>query len=155
MVMPVVSVLNNGRCMWRDAADTQRSYCSSWWQPVREKQSALRCRCNGQCALVVIPGGKQRVTGHYEQKLLRENAKPRNKTATGTVAIVAQTRALQELPIAACVSFYRKRMVGVTGFEPTTPTSRTWCSTKLSYTPTVLQLLRFSGKKPQLRRLTA
>ena len=29
------------------------------------------------------------------------------------------------------------KMVGVTGFEPTTPTSRTWCSTRLSYTPTV------------------
>ena len=26
-------------------------------------------------------------------------------------------------------------VVGVTGFEPTTPTSRTWCSTRLSYTP--------------------
>ena len=28
-----------------------------------------------------------------------------------------------------------KKLVGVTGFEPTTPTSRTWCSTRLSYTP--------------------
>ena len=26
-------------------------------------------------------------------------------------------------------------MVGVRGFEPPTPTSRTWCSTRLSYTP--------------------
>ncbi len=29
-------------------------------------------------------------------------------------------------------------MVGVTGFEPTTPASRTQCSTGLSYTPTFL-----------------
>src|SRR5262245_30032935 len=29
-----------------------------------------------------------------------------------------------------------KRMVGVTGFEPATPTSRTWCATRLRYTPT-------------------
>ena len=27
-------------------------------------------------------------------------------------------------------------LVGVTGFEPTTPASRTQCSTRLSYTPT-------------------
>ena len=27
-------------------------------------------------------------------------------------------------------------MVGVTGFEPATPASRTQCSTRLSYTPT-------------------
>ena len=30
-------------------------------------------------------------------------------------------------------------MVGVTGFEPTTPASRTQCSTGLSYTPTLFQ----------------
>ena len=29
-----------------------------------------------------------------------------------------------------------KRMVGVAGFEPATPTSRTWCATRLRYTPT-------------------
>ena len=28
-----------------------------------------------------------------------------------------------------------KRMVGVAGFEPATPTSRTWCATRLRYTP--------------------
>lgn len=56
MVMPVVSVLKNGCCTWRDAANTQKSYCASWWQPVREKQYALWCRCNMQCAQVVIPG---------------------------------------------------------------------------------------------------
>ena len=28
-------------------------------------------------------------------------------------------------------------MVGVARFELTTPTSRTWCSTRLSYTPTL------------------
>ncbi len=27
-------------------------------------------------------------------------------------------------------------MVGVAGFEPATPTSRTWCATRLRYTPT-------------------
>ena len=27
-------------------------------------------------------------------------------------------------------------MVGVIGFEPTTPTSRTWCATRLRYTTT-------------------
>ena len=27
------------------------------------------------------------------------------------------------------------KMVGKTGFEPATPTSRTWCSTKLSHFP--------------------
>jgi hypothetical protein len=29
-----------------------------------------------------------------------------------------------------------KGMVGVAGFEPATPTSRTWCATRLRYTPT-------------------
>src|SRR5262245_19399883 len=29
-----------------------------------------------------------------------------------------------------------KLMVGVAGFEPATPTSRTWCATRLRYTPT-------------------
>jgi hypothetical protein len=29
-----------------------------------------------------------------------------------------------------------KRVVGVAGFEPVTPTSRTWCATRLRYTPT-------------------
>ena len=29
-----------------------------------------------------------------------------------------------------------KRVVGVAGFEPATPTSRTWCATRLRYTPT-------------------
>jgi hypothetical protein len=29
-----------------------------------------------------------------------------------------------------------RRMVGVAGFEPATPTSRTWCATRLRYTPT-------------------
>ena len=33
------------------------------------------------------------------------------------------------------------RMVGVAGFEPATPTSRTWCATRLRYTPTPI----FSG----------
>src|SRR5215469_7798692 len=28
------------------------------------------------------------------------------------------------------------QMVGVAGFEPATPTSRTWCATRLRYTPT-------------------
>src|SRR5687768_5700215 len=28
------------------------------------------------------------------------------------------------------------KMVGVAGFEPATPTSRTWCATRLRYTPT-------------------
>src|SRR5215510_3868982 len=27
-------------------------------------------------------------------------------------------------------------LVGVAGFEPATPTSRTWCATRLRYTPT-------------------
>src|SRR5262245_51879134 len=31
---------------------------------------------------------------------------------------------------------HKKLVVGVTGFEPTTPASRTQCSTRLSYTPT-------------------
>lgn len=34
-------------------------------------------------------------------------------------------------------------MVGVTGFEPTTPASRTQCSTGLSYTPTNLIAARY------------
>src|SRR5215475_11737202 len=29
-----------------------------------------------------------------------------------------------------------KLVVGVAGFEPATPTSRTWCATRLRYTPT-------------------
>src|SRR5262249_47765907 len=28
------------------------------------------------------------------------------------------------------------KLVGVAGFEPATPTSRTWCATRLRYTPT-------------------
>src|SRR5712691_7555490 len=29
----------------------------------------------------------------------------------------------------------REYLVGVAGFEPATPTSRTWCATRLRYTP--------------------
>jgi hypothetical protein len=29
-----------------------------------------------------------------------------------------------------------RKVVGVAGFEPATPTSRTWCATRLRYTPT-------------------
>ncbi len=32
--------------------------------------------------------------------------------------------------------FGRVFLVGVAGFEPATPTSRTWCATRLRYTPT-------------------
>ena len=38
-------------------------------------------------------------------------------------------------------------LVGVTGFEPTTPASRTQCSTGLSYTPTLFQE---EFKEPQI-----
>ncbi len=39
-------------------------------------------------------------------------------------------------------------LVGVTGFEPATPASRTQCSTGLSYTPTaaLLQLVGYTIK---------
>ena len=30
----------------------------------------------------------------------------------------------------------RNKMVGVAGFEPTTPTPPVWCATRLRYTPT-------------------
>jgi hypothetical protein len=34
-------------------------------------------------------------------------------------------------------------VVGKTGFEPATPTSRTWCSTKLSHFPNMTEKVRF------------
>src|SRR5580658_9046684 len=34
------------------------------------------------------------------------------------------------------ISASRRKLVGVIGFEPTTPSSRTRCSTRLSHTPT-------------------
>ena len=36
---------------------------------------------------------------------------------------------------------FPKNLVGVTGFEPTTPASRRQCSTKLSYTPTLAAIV--------------
>ena len=38
--------------------------------------------------------------------------------------------------VAGRFRFCGGRMVGVAGFEPATPTSRTWCATRLRYTPT-------------------
>jgi sterol desaturase/sphingolipid hydroxylase (fatty acid hydroxylase superfamily) len=43
----------------------------------------------------------------------------------------------------------RKNLVGVAGFEPATPTSRTWCATRLRYTPTVGGLITPARLKPQ------
>ena len=47
-------------------------------------------------------------------------------------------------------------MVGVAGFEPTTPTPPAWCATSLRYTPTFLRgtimcnLLRCKGRLVKL-----
>ena len=38
------------------------------------------------------------------------------------------------------IRFEGNKMVGVIGFEPTTPASRTRCSTRLSHTPTISKL---------------
>ena len=40
--------------------------------------------------------------------------------------------------IATIVVANRFIQIGKTGFEPATPTSRTWCSTKLSYFPVTI-----------------
>ena len=42
-------------------------------------------------------------------------------------------------------------MVGVAGFEPATPASRTRCSTRLSYTPTRRRAYRSPPKPPQAK----
>jgi hypothetical protein len=54
------------------------------------------------------------------------------------------------------------KLVGVAGFEPATPTSRTWCSTRLSHTPPPVAsgsiTASSSGRKPikgSERRLAA
>ena len=44
------------------------------------------------------------------------------------------------------------KMVGVAGFEPATPASRTRCSTRLSHTPTWEPAYRGQGDRPQARR---
>src|SRR3954452_11149652 len=46
------------------------------------------------------------------------------------------------------------QLVGVVGFEPTTPTSRTWCSTRLSHTPPPVARRVYSGiaSGPQARK---
>src|SRR5262245_52168425 len=41
-----------------------------------------------------------------------------------------------------------KRLVGVAGFEPATPTSRTWCSTRLSHTPPASRERVYTGIAP-------
>jgi hypothetical protein len=40
-------------------------------------------------------------------------------------------------------------MVGKTGFEPATPTSRTWCSTKLSHFPKKFSPLESKNPTPK------
>ena len=42
-------------------------------------------------------------------------------------------------------------MVGVAGFEPATPSSRTWCATRLRYTPTEAGLITPTSLKASLR----
>jgi hypothetical protein len=43
-------------------------------------------------------------------------------------------------PVASAVS---RKLVGVAGFEPATPTSRTWCATRLRYTsPSMPRLIQ-------------
>ncbi len=53
----------------------------------------------------------------------------------------------------------RKKMVGVAGFEPATPSSRTRCATRLRYTPTVRGSysvgLLASQERPYRRRVIA
>src|SRR5258708_36568472 len=46
-------------------------------------------------------------------------------------------------------------MVGVAGFEPATPTSRTWCATRLRYTPTDGRSYNYLPPTPQARYLAA
>src|ERR1700736_3276508 len=43
-------------------------------------------------------------------------------------------------------------MVGVAGFEPATPTSRTWCATRLRYTPTEARSYIDGPAWPQARK---
>ena len=44
---------------------------------------------------------------------------------------------------------YRILLVGVRGFEPPAPASRTQCSTRLSYTPAKARAYSFPGRLPQ------
>lgn len=46
-----------------------------------------------------------------------------------------------------CPSLFINAMVGLTGFEPATPASRTQCSTKLSHNPKCSAILTHSEKK--------
>src|SRR4051812_46394741 len=50
---------------------------------------------------------------------------------------------------------FGKRMVGVAGFEPATPASRTQCSTRLSHTPTWRAAYRQAPTVSQAPKITA
>jgi hypothetical protein len=48
-----------------------------------------------------------------------------------------------------CPLGFQRELVGVAGFEPATPTSRTWCATRLRYTPTEGRTYSGDLPKPQ------
>jgi hypothetical protein len=55
------------------------------------------------------------------------------------------------VPVGQDAELSAERLVGVAGFEPATPSSRTWCATRLRYTP--LRRARFSCRNRSLHEL--
>jgi hypothetical protein len=66
----------------------------------------------------------------------------------------ANTRATHPLWARSRSGFCGRRMVGVAGFEPATPASRTQCSTRLSHTPTMRSGLIAKRTRPRKRRIS-
>src|SRR6185295_6060016 len=93
--------------------------------------------------------------GHHHPEFLREAAaaSPRNQPRTSYLGLIA---GLTWPPIVKEDEKRRKIMVGVAGFEPATPASRTQCSTGLSHTPTWNAAYSLGCRRPQaagLRKL--
>ena len=66
----------------------------------------------------------------------KPNRRPtRIPTGTDPIRYEIATRKIENSRVVAYPAGPERKMVGVTGFEPATPASRTQCSARLSYTP--------------------
>ena len=109
--------------------DVPRTYERPYMTSVINECSRFYRQCKiGHAARRAEGEGFSPVTGGGRRRRTSRSAQTGCDTKAGLVREMSPTR--------GCYLNLREKMVGVAGFEPATPASRTQCSTRLSHTPT-------------------
>ena len=139
IISGILHVLTSG-CRWQDCPSAYRQkHLRAFAQRIEVAEDEIRImgsKSELPQSLVPLQAGTRRVLTFT---VLYQNGAPeRIRTSDpqirSLVLYPAELRAPFLLPdtLEGCSSSF---LVGVAGFEPATPTSRTWCATRLRYTP--------------------